>query len=34
VEIPRNTCSAFEFYKAKSLIDLGREACRKALSLD
>lgn len=32
VEIPRNTCSTFEFYKAKNLIELGREACRKALA--
>lgn len=31
VEIPRNTCSTFEFYKAKSLIEQGREACRQAL---
>lgn len=31
VEIPRNTCSTFEFYKAKSLVEQGREACRKAL---
>jgi NTE family protein len=33
IEIPRNTCSTFEFYKAKSLVELGREACSKALSL-
>lgn len=33
IEIPRNTCSTFEFYKAKSLLELGREACYKALSL-
>lgn len=33
VEIPRNTCSTFEFYKAKSLIELGRDACSKALAL-
>jgi NTE family protein len=32
VEIPRNICSIFEFYKAKSLIEAGREACRKALA--
>lgn len=31
VEIPRNACSTFEFYKAKSLIRLGRDTCRKAL---
>jgi NTE family protein len=31
VEIPRNVCSIFEFYKAKSLIEAGREACRLAL---
>lgn len=32
VEIPRNTCSAFEFYKANSLVELGRECCQKALA--
>lgn len=31
VEIPVNSCSIFEFYKAKSQIELGREICRKAL---
>ncbi|PKV75181.1 patatin-like phospholipase family protein [Pontibacter ramchanderi] len=31
VEIPRNSCSTFEFYKAKSQIELGRETCLKAL---
>ncbi|WP_299986616.1 patatin-like phospholipase family protein [uncultured Pontibacter sp.] len=31
VEIPANSCSIFEFYKAKSQIELGRETCRKAL---
>lgn len=31
VEIPRNTCSTFEFYKAQSLVETGRECCRKAL---
>jgi NTE family protein len=33
IEIPRNTCSTFEFYKAKSLLELGRQSCQKALSL-
>lgn len=33
IEIPRNTCSTFEFYRAKSLQELGREECFKALSL-
>lgn len=33
IEIPRNTCSTFEFYRAKSLLELGREECFKALSL-
>ena len=32
VEIPRNVCSIFEFYKAKSLVDAGREACKNAIS--
>ncbi len=32
IEIPRNTCSTFDFYKAKSLMELGRHACREALS--
>lgn len=32
VEIPRNACSTFEFYKAQSLVEQGREACRKALA--
>lgn len=34
VEIPRNTCTTFEFYKAKSLVELGRTVCLKALSLN
>lgn len=32
VEIPRNVCSIFEFYKAKSLVEAGREACKNAIS--
>lgn len=32
VEIPVNSCSIFEFYKAKSQIELGRETCQKALA--
>jgi NTE family protein len=31
VDIPRNICSIFEFYKAKSLVEAGREACQNAL---
>lgn len=31
IEIPRNTCSTFEFYKAKSLIETGRQACARVL---
>jgi NTE family protein len=30
VEIPRNSCSVFEFYRASELIDIGREAYVKA----
>ncbi len=33
VEIPRNACSTFEFYKAKTLLELGRQACLKSLAL-
>lgn len=33
IEIPRNACSTFEFYKAKTLLELGRQACLKALAL-
>ena len=31
IEIPRDTCATFEFYKAKSLLELGREVCVAAL---
>ncbi|MCP2044325.1 patatin-like phospholipase family protein [Pontibacter sp. HSC-36F09] len=31
VEIPVNSCSIFEFHKAKSQIELGREICHRAL---
>jgi NTE family protein len=31
IEIPRNSCSTFEFYKARYMIDLGRNACTRAL---
>lgn len=33
VEIPRNTCSTFEFYRAQYLIEVGRDACQRALTL-
>jgi NTE family protein len=33
IELPRNTCSTFEFYRAKTLLELGREECYKALSV-
>lgn len=29
VEIPRDTCDTFEFYKAKELLEIGRKAFRK-----
>lgn len=32
IEIPRNTCSTFDFHKAKALIDLGRKVCLNAIS--
>lgn len=32
IEIPRNSCSTFEFYRAKDLIELGRDACHRVLS--
>lgn len=32
IEIPRNTCSSFEFYRASELIGLGKEACAAAMS--
>lgn len=32
INIPHDSASTFEFYKAKELIELGREATRKALS--
>jgi NTE family protein len=31
IEIPRNSCSTFEFYKAQYMIDLGRNACKLAI---
>jgi NTE family protein len=31
IEIPRNSCSTFEFYKAQYMIDLGRNAFIKAV---
>jgi NTE family protein len=31
VEIPRNSCSTFEFYKEQYMIDLGRNACINAI---
>jgi NTE family protein len=31
IEIPRNSCSSFEFYKAQYMIDLGRNAFIKAV---
>jgi NTE family protein len=34
IQIPRNTCDTFDFHKARTLIELGRNACRQALSLD
>jgi NTE family protein len=34
IEIPRNSCSTFEFYKAQFMIDLGRSACIKAVLQD
>ncbi|HJW17022.1 MAG TPA: patatin-like phospholipase family protein [Flavisolibacter sp.] len=34
VEIPRNSCSTFEFYKAQYMIDLGRNACKQAIFQD
>lgn len=34
VEIPRNSCSTFEFYKAQYMIDLGRNACKQAIYQD
>jgi NTE family protein len=33
VDIPRNICSIFEFYKAKSLVEAGRQACQSALGI-
>lgn len=33
IEIPRNACSTFEFYKSKTLLELGRQACMKKLAL-
>lgn len=32
IEIPRDICSTFEFYKAKTLLELGRESCLRVLS--
>jgi NTE family protein len=32
IEIPRDACGIFEFYKAKTLIELGREMCSRRLS--
>lgn len=32
IEIPRNSCSTFEFYRAKDLIALGRDTCHRVLS--
>lgn len=31
IEIPRNTCTAFEFYRAEELIELGKETYRAAM---
>jgi len=32
IEIPRNACSFFEFWRAEELIDLGRERAAQALA--
>ncbi len=32
VEIPRNICNTFEFYKAAEVIEIGREAYKKAIA--
>ncbi|HEY0741084.1 MAG TPA: patatin-like phospholipase family protein [Chryseosolibacter sp.] len=32
IEVPRNVCSTFEFFKAKTLLELGRELGYQALS--
>ena len=32
VQIPRSSCSTFEFYKAKSQVELGRETCARVLA--
>lgn len=34
IEIPRNICSVYEFYRAAELIAAGKEACRKVLIND
>jgi NTE family protein len=31
IDVPRNTCMAYEFYRARELIDLGREKAEQAL---
>jgi NTE family protein len=33
IEVPRNTCTAFEFYKAQELIEAGKKAYKKAFSV-
>lgn len=32
IEIPKNACGIFEFYRAKELIELGRRKAEKALT--
>lgn len=32
IEIPRSTCSTFEFYKAREIIDIGRQSAQFALN--
>lgn len=32
IEIPRSSCAAFEFYRAKELIEAGAAACSKAIT--
>jgi NTE family protein len=32
IELPRNACAAYEFYRAREIIELGRERARTAIA--